>query len=104
MQCLTVEEFLCLEEKYKLKKEGKESFLIEHFGNTYYWSIVYNVLYDYTDHSVIYNKIIDFSYDPETDKWRSLKAMSTPRGLAGCALYKGKVIVVGTVHHCECVI
>ena len=36
-----------------------------------------------------------FSYDPETDKWRTLKAMSSSRALAGCALNKGKALVVG---------
>ena len=35
------------------------------------------------------------SYDPETDRWKTLRPMKSARALAGCAVYKGKIYVIG---------
>ena len=35
------------------------------------------------------------SYDPETDRWKTLRPMKSARALAGCAVYRGKIYVIG---------
>ena len=36
-----------------------------------------------------------FMYDPETDRWKTLRTMKSARALCGCAVYGGRIFVIG---------
>ena len=37
------------------------------------------------------------SYDPRENTWSILAEMNTPRALAGCAVFRNKIYVIGEV-------
>ena len=36
-----------------------------------------------------------YRYDPETDRWKTLRPMKSARALVGCAVFRGKIYVIG---------
>ena len=44
-------------------------------------------------------KVWPYRYDPETDRWKTLRPMKSARALVGCAVFRGKIYVIGLLEH-----